>query len=226
MADNSSAPTMRRHPLLSLVTNTSSSINKRSSLPLLARFPTRCWQSTVWDHFHYNWCQVKESRSFHTFYIATLHTQDSLSVSLTHSQAHKWNLAEPFLFCKTDTESNLWNWQGPIALCHVSSDHFSVSQVRKREKKTVRISAIPTVIFITTTWEERKRERFTKYCERVLPLQEVGQTNTFEIRFQSFRIQGHAESGENEENKQRESKTKIIWGYRSRNQNEKAHSQT
>lgn len=151
----------------------------------------------------------------------------SLLICFSHTLADtQLNLAEPFLFCKTDTKSNLWNWQGTIAVCLVSLDHFPASQERKRGNKTVRISAIPTVIFITTTWVERKRERFTKYCERVLSLQEACQTNTFKIRFQSFRIQGHAESGGNEENKQREGETKIIWGYRSRNQNEKAHSQT
>lgn len=71
-----------------------------------------------------------------------------------------------------------------------------------------------------------KERKVTKYCERGLSLQEVCQTNTCKSRFQSFRIQGHAESGEKKENKQREGKTKIIREYRSRNQNEKAHSQT
>lgn len=41
-----------------------------------------------------------------------------------------------------------------------------------------------------------KERKVTKYCERGLSLQEVCQTNTCKIRFQSFRIQGHAESGE------------------------------
>lgn len=112
---------------------------------------------------------------------AHLHCSTSMSSYLflshthTHSKAHtltgtQLNLAEPFLFGKADTKSNLWNWQGPIAVCLVSSDQ--VSRERRRGNKTVRISAIPTVIFITTTWVERKRERFTKYRERVLSLQE------------------------------------------------------
>lgn len=86
MADNSSAPTMCRHPLLSLVTNTSSSMNKRSSLPLLARFPTLCWQSTVWDHFHYDWCQVTVSPQFpRILYCNTSYS--SLLICFSHTLA-------------------------------------------------------------------------------------------------------------------------------------------
>lgn len=82
----------------------------------------------------------------------------SLLICFSHTLADtQLNLAEPFLFCKTDTKSNLWNWQGPIVVCLVSLDHFPASQERKRGNKTVRISAIPTVIFITTTWVEREK---------------------------------------------------------------------
>lgn len=138
-----------------------------------------------------------------------LSIQVSHSLSLTHSQTNKLTLLNPSYFAWKKTQiskSNLWNWQGPSSVSLVSLDHFTASQERKGENKTVRISAIPTVIFITTTWVERKRETH-KYCERGLSLQEVRQTNTCKIRFQSFRIQGHAESGE-KENKQQEGKTK------------------
>lgn len=89
---------------------------------------------------------------------------------------------------------------------------------KERRNKTVRVSAIPTVIFITTTWvgRERERERSQRTVKEVYHYKRFSQTNTLKIKFQSSGIQVHAESGEKEENKQRESKTKIIRGYRSR----------
>lgn len=116
-------------------------------------------------------------------YVVCTHVQHFIFKSsypflLRHTQL---NLAEPFLLCKTDTKAICEIDKEPSAVCLVSLDHFIASQERKRENKTVRISAIPTVIFITTTWVERKRERFTKYCERVLSLQEVCQTNKLDF---------------------------------------------
>lgn len=87
---------------------------------------------------------------------------------------------------------------------------------KERRNKTVRVSAIPTVIFITTTWVGRERERSQRTVKEVYHYKRFSQTNTLKIKFQSSGIQVHAESGEKEENKQRESKTKIIRGYRSR----------
>lgn len=46
------------------------------------------------------------------------------------------------------------------------------------------------------------------------------------LDFSHLEYKGMQSQEKKEENKQREGKTKIIRGYRSRNQNEKAHSQT
>lgn len=85
-----------------------------------------------------------------------------VQISLAHSQTHKSTLLDPSYFAWQNPliqKSNLWNWQGTSAASLVSLDHVTPHKEWRGENKTVRVSAIPTVIFITTTWVERKRER-------------------------------------------------------------------
>lgn len=73
---------------------------------------------------------------------------------------------------------------------------------------------------------EKERERSQSTVKEVYHYKMSVKLTLVKLDFNHLEYKGMQSQEEKEENKQREGKTKIIRGNRSRNQNEKAHSQT
>ncbi len=170
------------------------SINKRSFLSLHMLCILQCvaltehglWSVSLWL------MQTDSARSLHTYVNAVAFKPPTPSFSHTHKHTNQpcWTLLILIRQNPQKTKSNLWNWQGPSAGSIVSLDQFMASQERKAGNKTVRISAIPTVIFITTTWVERKRERSQSTVKEVYHYKRLFKLTLVKLDFSHLEYKG------------------------------------